>query len=376
MNKKLHVLFLNSWYPSRVSPYNGDFIQRHAEAVSLHHQVTSLHIITDLNLKESLEITDEIINEVRTIIGYLKPTRNPLLKLYRYFKTFLSIYKKIGKIDIVHLNVIYPAGIFAIYLKWFKKKPFIISEHLTSYHKPFSSKISFIQKLISKIISKNSCFISPVSKELAESMINFGLTGNYHPIPNVVKTSIFQPNKIKTEEFIIIHISDMDKRKNVLGILNVIKKLELISNQFMFYLIGPDSNKYEIIVQKMNINQIEIYNHLNHSELNKFLNKSSVFVLFSDDENLPCVILEAFSCGVPVISTNVGGIKEYFPDNFGLLINQDEDSLLNAILKVKNSFDKASDKEMHDYVINNFSPNKICADFSSIYFKSLNLCVD
>ena len=49
MRNKLNVLFICGWYPSRVLTNNGDFIQRHAEAVSLKQNVSVLHIITDEN---------------------------------------------------------------------------------------------------------------------------------------------------------------------------------------------------------------------------------------------------------------------------------------------------------------------------------------
>jgi len=44
---KLHVLFLASWYPSRILKSNGDFIQRHAEAVALQHKVSVIHVKSD-----------------------------------------------------------------------------------------------------------------------------------------------------------------------------------------------------------------------------------------------------------------------------------------------------------------------------------------
>ena len=159
MNKKLHILFLNSWYPSRVLPINGDFIQRHAEAVSLKHQVTSIHIITDPNSKQSIEIVKKEINGINTIIGYLKQTQNPILKGYLFFRAYKNILREIGHFDLVHLNVLYPFGIFALHLKWFRKKPFIISEHWTGYQRHGNNKVSLIQKFTSKIITKNASYV-------------------------------------------------------------------------------------------------------------------------------------------------------------------------------------------------------------------------
>ena len=102
-----------------------------------------------------------------------------------------------------------------------------------------------------------------------------------------------------------------------------------------------------------------------------YLKDASVFVLFSNYENLPCVILESFSCGVPVISTNVGGISEFFPKSFGKLISKNnKEELLNNLIKYyKNS---TVDKEkMHAYAVDNFSKEVIASKFSELYFKAL-----
>jgi len=56
LTKKLHILFLCSWFPSRVLPTNGDFILRHAEAVATKHKVTAIHVITDEKLKSNIEV--------------------------------------------------------------------------------------------------------------------------------------------------------------------------------------------------------------------------------------------------------------------------------------------------------------------------------
>ena len=57
LKKKLHILFLCGWYPSSILPQNGDFIMRHAKAVSNKHKVSVLHIISRPgNTKTSIEI--------------------------------------------------------------------------------------------------------------------------------------------------------------------------------------------------------------------------------------------------------------------------------------------------------------------------------
>ena len=374
MNKKLNILFLNSWYPSKVLPTNGDFIQRHAEAVSIKHNVYALHVITNKNQTKNLEIEKSKINNVNTLICYVRFSKNPIIKIILFFKGFLNLFNQLPRIDIVHLNVLYPAGIFALYLKWFKKIPYIISEHWTGYHYPKTNAIGTIEKIVSKYICKKAAFICPVSNDLKKSMQLFGLEGNYLSVPNVVDTSIFKVNEKASEVFNIIHVSNMkDEHKNVSGILNVIQKFQALEHKFKFFLIGENSNQYlpKIKLLKIKESNVEILDQLPQKKVSEYLQKSDVFILFSNYENLPCVILESFACGVPVIATNVGGIHEYFPDNFGKLIELgDENSILESLLEIKNN-SKIDKNEMHTYVQNNFSKPVIAAIFSSLYFKSL-----
>ena len=67
MNKKLNILFLASWYPNKVTTKNGNFIQKHAEAVAAHSNVFALHIIARKQT-EDFVIETELINNVSETI--------------------------------------------------------------------------------------------------------------------------------------------------------------------------------------------------------------------------------------------------------------------------------------------------------------------
>ena len=376
MQKKLSVLFLCGWYPSRVLPTNGDFIERHAKAVAKLNNVSVIHIITDENLVAKEEIIVSKEENLITYLAYVKPQKNGFLKALTFYKVFKKIYSKIDSIDVVHLNEIYPFGIFSLYLKKRFNKPYIISEHWTVYHQPQAKNISFFQKKISNLITKSAEYVCPVSNDLADSLKKIPLKGNYTKVPNVVNTELFFPLEKKEERFTIIHISNMiNEHKNVEGILHVISKLQLESIDFCLKLIGDNSIKYIDFAKKLGIDSknIEFINQIPHKEIATHLQKADVFVLFSNYENLPCVILEAFSCGVPVISTNVGGIKEYFPENFGTLISKNnEELLLKEILNIYYKKHKIADKQiMHQYVKNNFSELVIANSFNNLYQKAV-----
>ncbi|MFY7671349.1 glycosyltransferase family 4 protein [Tenacibaculum sp. MEBiC06402] len=370
--KKLHVLFLCGWYPSRVLPNNGDFIQRHAEAVNLHHRVSVLHIITDKQQKVPIEIVSKEINGINTHIAYIKASKNPIVKVSRFFKAFQKIVKQIGKFDIVHLNKLFPFGLFALYLKWKFKTDYIISEHWTGYHQPKTVKFSKTELFLSQIISKRAKYICPVSYDLQKSMENLGLSGKYVPIPNVVDTELFSVKEESThKEFVILHVSNMlDEHKNVSGIIKTVANFKKVTTQFKLVLIGENSIQYKDLSDSLQISDyVEFIEHIPHEDVVAQMQKADVFVLFSNYENLPCVILESFSCGTPVISTNVGGIAEFFPADFGSLISPNNENELLEALKIHLE-KKVHPEKLHEYAQANFSKQVIATKFSELYLSN------
>ncbi|QNM84264.1 glycosyltransferase family 4 protein [Polaribacter pectinis] len=376
MNKKLHILFLCGWYPSRVYPNNGDFIQRHAEAVALKHKISILHIVSDENCSDTIEITSEEINGIETHIAYIKNTSNVILKLTLFWKAYFKLLKKIKPFDFVHLNEIYPFGIFALHLKWFQKKPFIISEHWTGYHFLLSKKINFLEKIISRKIAKEASFLCPVSNSLKEQMESLNIKGNYNVVPNVIDTSLFIPSNSKEKNYTIIHVSNLlDKQKNISGMLRVVKQLEKNIDNFTWKFIGGSKEKYQPLIDKLNFStaKIEFINHISHNKLITHLQSSNLFVSFSNYETFGVVMVEAISCGVPVISTNTGILNELkLTDYCRIIPIKDEEKLLNEVLTMYNLNKTIDKEEMHAFVAKNYKKEIIANQFSELYFKALN----
>ena len=239
--RRINVLFISSWFPSRVNPTKSRFVPKHAAAISLYTNITVLHVCFDKNFKlQQFEIVEEMKENVNVIYVYVRKPTNIVNKVRLYLKAYHKGFDfaitKMGMIDIVHANVIFPVCLVFLFIKQYRKKRFVITEHWSGYLPESNTKISLIRKYIIKAIARRSSYLLPVSDSLKNAMLSHGIKGKYSVIPDVVDTSVFIPVKMKEKDEVkrILHISSLqDKAKNMSGIIRVIKKLSLLRNDFI-----------------------------------------------------------------------------------------------------------------------------------------------
>jgi glycosyltransferase involved in cell wall biosynthesis len=158
-------------------------------------------------------------------------------------------------------------------------------------------------------------------------------------IPNSVKIQKITA-KLNTNN--VLFVGSDWKRKGVHDILKACKLSVRKHEQIRFIIAGEDKTfnmKEEIKKNGIEQNLILAGNILGKKKDSFFL-KSSVFILPSYNENLPITILEAMSYGIPVISTNVGGIPEIITPGYNGYIIKPGDFIdlgkkIIAILKNK-----------------------------------------
>ncbi|MCD4772095.1 MAG: glycosyltransferase [Bacteroidales bacterium] len=385
--KKINTLFLTRWYPHRYDPMPGLFVQRHAEAVAKYCKVSLLYIHPDDNLKsKKKEIITETINDVFTVRIYYKtvqsniPLISGIIKGFKYFQANLQgtklIRKERGKPEILHVNILTRLGIFALLYKIYSGTPFIVTEHWSRYLPITNTYKGFFRKLFTRIVVKNASAVLPVTKNLKNAMLNHGLkNNNYTVVPNVVDTELFIPfDKIPDrKKKRIVHISCFeDRSKNISGILNVIKKLSEKRQDFECYLVGEGINleKLKNYADKLKIkNKFAIFTGLlEDNKLIESINKSDLMLMFSNYENMPVVINESFACGVPVLSSNVGGIPEYVNKETGVLVEKkDESALLIALENFLDDNKKYDREKIREFALKNFSKEEVGKKIFKIY---------
>ena len=91
-------------------------------------------------------------------------------------------------------------------------------------------------------------------------------------------------------------------------------------------------------------------------------------LMFSRYENLPVVILESYACGVPVLSTDVGGIREHMNKDLGILIeSEDEESLYQSLDRLLDNYKEYDAAKIRAYAVDHFSNEVIGKQLFEVY---------
>lgn len=382
----IHVLHIPRWYPHRGDPMLGLFVRNHIESLTGRCENSVLYLQFVEDQKDVCDIVPVLENNVFNCTAYIRKATtgfrfiNPLLNAIRYFRAFFKCWKLIkrsrGKHDLVHVHVLTRTGLLALLLKILTRSPYVITEHWTRYLPNMNTFGGFFRKVLTRWVVSQAGAVMPVTANLRDAMLAHKLRNqNYVVVPNVVDVEKFKPalDKKTQSKKVFVHLSCFtDKQKNISGILRVMKALSQIRTDFVLKLIG-DGEDFEQM--KSLANQFELSDEIviftglkQDEELVELLNHADLMIMFSNFENLPVVILESYACGVPVISTRVGGIHEHLNDSLGRLIPARHES---GFLKVLNDFldnpQQYDPVRIREYAVSHFSREVIGDSLMMVY---------
>ena len=372
----MNILHLLSWFPTPDDPTLGNFCVRMIDALPEDCHSVILSVCDGKDMTKSFEVK-EIKGAHHTHVQiYIRPPRiNAIrkLKMLRMYQYGLKYIKKhFFKPDLIHLHVAYPLGQVALLWKKLYGYKYVMTEHWTIYQP--QNKDVLVGGLKKKIvkIANNASLIMPVSLDLQHCMEGHGVQNRFIVIYNLVNTSLFRLGEAKTEKTKqILHISTLrDEAKNFSGILRVIERLRQQRNDFELHVIHDyEAPEFKAYVKEHHLEDCVIFHGKKTSaEVAEAYQQADFFVLFSNFENLPCVIVEAFASGVPVLSTAVGGISEILSPERGILIPQgNEDALLHGMNEMLDHSSEYDHEAIRQYALSTFSNDIIGRQIFEVY---------
>jgi len=183
-------------------------------------------------------------------------------------------------------------------------------------------------------------------------------------LPNYVDTDLFSPQKLTASHcafsFKIVFIGRLHEQKNLAMLFKVMEQLP----QYSLSIIGdgPMRNELNDIKNNLNLGNIELIGSVRNEELPMYLSKANAFILISHREGHPKALIEAMSCGLPCIGSNVNGIKDVIIDGkTGFLCENDINSIKECILNAFGTPSKMKSVGLsaRQFVIDNYSKDAI-----------------
>ena len=314
----------------------------------------------------------------------------PLFK-YEPYELALSskLYDVVSKykIDVLHVHYAIPHA----YAAYMAKK--ILNENghripiITTLHGTDITLVGnhpFYKPAVTFSINKSD-IVTCVSKSLMEDTREFfEIKRDIKVIPNFIdiekyenKHNMCEKNFISQgDEKIIVHVSNFRPLKRIVDVLKIFEKVNSqISSKLIMVGDGPDKKKAKDYLRKNNLkNRVIFLGKTN--EVDEILCSSDLFLLPSEKESFGLAALEAMALKVPVISTNIGGLKELnINGNSGYTSDiGDIDSMASNAIKILS--DKSLKKKYRSQAFENakkYDINKIIPLYENIYDEAINI---
>lgn len=350
----MKILWLASWYPDAYEPVNGDFVQRHARAVSSLMPIDVIHVVQvgkEVKTKRNCVYTvDGNLREWVYSFSFTKWGMGSIdklryhIKFWYFYRSLLLKYARLnGKPNLVHVQVPMKAGIAALEMTTRWGISYIVSEHSSLYDPVATDNFlrrSFFFRYYTKKIFQNAACITCVSEAIGSRIQQIAGNRKIEIIRNVVDTTLFNYQPPLSTNFKWLHVSSMQPVKNVAAILKAFQQLYLLRQDWELEMVGPFNEMYVQWVSEARLsNHIFFKGEVSHNQVAIKMKEASALVLFSRHENFPCVIIEALCCGLPVVSSDAGGITEAVNRSNGILVESENiGQLTNALRNMMTNY--------------------------------------
>lgn len=263
---------------------------------------------------------------------------------------------KLYKIDVLHVHYAIPHAYAGYMAKQMLADEGIHIPMVTTLHGTDITLVGnhpFYKPAVSFSINKSDV-VTSVSQSLKEDTYRlFDINKEIIVVPNFIELD--KEKQVENipchrslmaleNEMILTHISNFRKVKRIDDVIKIFYEIQKeVPSKLMMVGEGPEKEKAEYLCNQLGIQNKVIF-FGNSNEIDKILCFSDLFLLPSQTESFGLAALEAMACGVPVISSNSGGLSEVNKDGFsGYLsdvgdvskMSQDAISLLKDNEKLK-----------------------------------------
>lgn len=382
----MNVFLIPSWYPSPSQKISGIFVKEEAQFIAeLHSEVSivvSLHgqDAFGLYLKRPLAALSVLWDFIRN--GRISKTEqlpnlwiinNPCLTwsprllegnmggiIEAHKKNFRYAMSHMGKPDLIHAHVTYPAGWIAMHLSKEYGVPYLIKECMGPF--PFARPLfinddgSLTRRIREPL--ENATQVVAMSPSLADSMVNLGFKRPL-VIPYPVDDRRFAPVKYdRNQKFQFFTLCGLFPEKGIPDLLRAIP-LALREEPNLFFKIGGAGREeeYKQLSQMLGVAEfVEWLGPVSREDAPRYFSESDAFIMVSHLETFGMVYAEAIASGKPVIATRCGGAEFIVNNENGFLVDVGNvEQIAEAMIDMYRNYDKFDDNLIRQGFIAKFS---------------------
>ena len=228
---------------------------------------------------------------------------------------------KFQNLEIVHVHYAIPHASAAYIAKQILKEEGIDLKVVTTLHGTDITLVGLEPSFLPlvKLSIEESDGVTAVSRFLKEkTLTNYHIDADIEVIHNFIDTEVYKPvcnEKFRkhiapNNERILIHTSNFRPVKRVADTIRILEKVkEKIPTKLVLIGDGPDRSKCEKLARELKLEK-DVTFLGKQDGLEDLLSVGDIFLMPSQSESFGLSALEAMSCGLPVISSSIGGLPE------------------------------------------------------------------
>ena len=301
--------------------------------------------------------TNVYIPKVRSL-SYLRLCRKGLKHVRNYIRSN-------GKIDIIHSHAMFMGGVVANYLSRKLDTPYFHTEHTSGFifrpEQYTSSDIQLAKKVYEQ--SRQSFFVSHFAKEQIIKMCGAD-ENKCSVLHNVVSPLFFEEYDCsKFEYFTFLAIGNFIPRKNFDKIIEAWSGYVCNHQGDRLIIVGDGPLKSDIENSTKTLklaDSIELLPRQSREATARLMHQSHVVLSASSIETFGMTLAEALASGIPVVSTNSGGVTDIVNSSNGILLNSiSTESIQKGIAEMREKYSFFNPVELRNYANERFSEEAI-----------------
>ncbi len=300
--------------------------------------------------------------------------------LFRYAPYTVALASQMARtvqkhhLDILHVHYAIPHAVSAFIAQQMTGVPYVVTLHGSDVH-TLGADPSYQPATRYAVEAANAvtCVTNHICQTAEKTL---GIRCSIKPITNFTDTSLYKPDvceyPLGNEKRQLVHVSNFRPVKRVIDLVTAFAQIADKLPDVELLLIGDGPTRPEVnrLISKFELNS-RVKSPWFKRDVYQYLRCADAFALSSELEGAPLSLLEAMSCGLPVVATDVGGISEIIKDGEnGLLVPfGDIDALADKlfVLLTDSTLSKRLGERARQTILENHTADKILPQYEAIY---------